>query len=129
GWGLWRMHNPKVGLAETPVLGEDRAAVKATIFEMLKPKGGTARQSNRELEQLANSTLVKLIDVTGDGVPEVIAEAEGGMCSPTGNCPWWVLTKQSTVYSPILESFGNGLSTDCHSSKGPCDIVIFMPGS
>ena len=70
------------------------------------------------------------MDVTGDRVPEIIAEnANDLLCSPTGNCPWWVLTKRGTEYVPILDSFGNSLGTYCHSSRGQCDIVVFMHGS
>ena len=129
-WELWRKQIPTVSIAEAPLPVEGRSAVRATLVEMLKRKGVTATLSIRELEQLANSTRVKLIDVTGDGVPDVIAEGGAAeICSPTGNCPWWVLTKQGSLYSPILESFGNGLSTNCRPSKGQCDIVVFMHGS
>jgi len=30
---------------------------------------------------------------------------------------------------PLLEGFGNSLSTDCRRTKKPCDIAIFMHGS
>jgi hypothetical protein len=73
---------------------------------------------------------VKLFDVTGDRVPEVIVEMRSDeMCSPTGNCPWWVFGKLGARYVPMLESFGNGLSTNCSRKERQCDIAVFMHGS
>jgi len=112
------------------LLPEDRTAVQLAIIEVLER--GRVAQSLSELQEIAGSARVKLLDVTGDGVPEVIAEGgnvQDFLCSPTGNCPRCVLTKQGDRYVALLEGFGNGLSTDCRRTRKPCDIAIFMHGS
>jgi hypothetical protein len=45
---------------------------------------------------VAGETRVKYVDLDGDGKPEVIAQAGGEKsgCSPTGNCPLWVLRRR-----------------------------------
>jgi hypothetical protein len=129
-WDSWRTQDPKASVEETPLSPEDRAAVKVAIIEILKR--GRLAEGVSELQEIVVSARVKLVDVTGDGVPEVIAEGgnvQDFLCSPTGNCPWWVLTKQGDRYVPLLEGFGNGLSTDCRRNKKPCDIAIFMHDS
>ena len=127
----WKSQNPKAGIAETSMPTGEKSAIEGAVLEVLKHWLGT-KPANSELLQLSKLTAVKLFDVTGDGVPEVIAEGsntESGMCSPTGNCPWWVFGKQGYRYIPLLESFGNGLSTDCSRKGRQCDISVFMHGS
>jgi len=94
-WDSWQTQDPKASVEETPLPPEDRTAVQLAIIEILKRGRVAQNLSVRELQELAESARVKLVDVTGDAVPEVMAV--GGtdfLCSPTGNCPWWVLTKQ-----------------------------------
>lgn len=129
-WNSWQSQYPEVNIAEVPLPAADRAAVEATIIKTLKRDDRTL--SEDELRQLAQATQLKLLDLTGDGVPEVIAEGrdqKGYLCSPTGNCPWWVLRKEGTRYLPILEDIGKGLSTDCRPKQRPCAIAVFMHGS
>lgn len=88
--------------------------------------------SDEEISKLPNLTTVKLFDMTGDGVLDVIAEigdTSSGLCGPTGNCPWWILRKQGANYVPILRSFGQALSTNCRRKGRPCDVSVSMHGS
>jgi hypothetical protein len=109
----WKSLNPKASIAEKSMASGEKSAIDHAVFELLK-SSPDIRLSDAELLGLSKLTAVKLFDVTGDGVPEVIVELRSDeMCSPTGNCPWWVFGKRSTSYAPILESFGQSLRTDC----------------
>lgn len=78
----------------------------------------------------AADTRVRLVDLNGDGVPEVISQASGDICSPTGNCPFWVFQKTGTRYMLILE---NGAVQDFTiqptQTNGYFDLVLGMHGS
>jgi hypothetical protein len=130
----WRpAQNLNSTIEEAPLAAEDRTTIVAAIINVLKRgDGATSTLPDDQLRQLASSTRVKLMDVTGDGVPEVIAQ--GGyrdwlLCSPTGNCPFWVFMKTGSRYSPILESFGSRFVAECRRSTVPCDIAVVMHGS
>jgi hypothetical protein len=49
-------------------------------------------------------TSVEFIDLDADHRPEVIAQAmTSEVCSPTGNCSFWIFREDGTEYKPILE--------------------------
>lgn len=80
--------------------------------------------------QRASQTLVKFIDLNSDGVPEVIAEPVGEACTPTGNCPLYVLQKTGTKYRVILEKgAANTVSIQKTRTNGYLDVVVGMHGS
>ena len=59
-----------------------------------------------ELRDLASNTRVELVDLNGDGRPEVVAQASGlGPCGGTGNCIFWIFQLTSTRVRPLLDSF------------------------
>lgn len=58
-------------------------------------------RSKAELQQKALDTRIALIDLNGDGIPEVIAQAIVGG-NPTGNAPLWVLRNRGSVYEVLL---------------------------
>jgi hypothetical protein len=129
---VWQTQTPKLRIAAMRLPAEDRDAANSAVAEILRRTPVGASLSHIELRRLVSSTRVKLMDLTGDRAPEVIAEGGHGehlLCSPAGNCPWWVLSKRGTRYIPILASFGQTLGTDCRGNKGQCDIVVFMHGS
>ena len=78
----------------------------------------------------AADTRVRVVDLNGDGVPEVISQASGDICSPTGNCPFWVFQKAGTQYRLILEKGAvQDFTIQPTQTSGYFDLVLGMHGS
>jgi len=110
----------------------DRSALIDAISVQLRPgtKIGDAT-SEKDLLDAVKETRVKLIDLNGDGIPEVIAQASGSeFCSPTGNCLIWVFMRSGRGYRLILR--GNSIQTYriCATGSGGFkDLVLGQHGS
>ncbi|MGO8786879.1 MAG: hypothetical protein ACLQVL_05780 [Terriglobia bacterium] len=123
----------KQSLRHAKVSATERAAIARAIANALKPEiGGMGGESQQELEDNAVDTPVKLVDLNGDGVAEVIAQGtpEDGGCSPTGNCRFWIFQKSGNEYRPLfyreaIQSF----TLQQSRSNGFTDLVIRMQGS
>lgn len=90
------------------------------------------KQFRDELEpsETAAATRVKLVDLNGDGIPEIIAQGIAKVCSPTGNCPVWVFQRVASGYKVILERGAvQSFTVQPTRSNGYFDIVLGMHGS
>jgi len=68
---------------------------------------------------------IKLVDLNGDGKPEVVAQAAGKYgCSPTGNCAFWVLQRGSSGYSVLLDSEAQIFRIQSNTTNRFRDIVL-----
>ncbi len=77
----------------------------------------------------AEQTLVKLIDLNGDGIPEVIAQPIGNICG-AANCPLYVFQKTGTNYRVILEKgAAQTVTVQRTRTNGYLDVVVGMHGS
>jgi len=85
-------------------------------------------ESESELRKVTLDTRVKMIDLNGDGVPEVVAQGMIG-CGATGNCPFWVLRKAEQGYELILKAEAQTFTIQEPSSNGFRDIVLSTHGS
>jgi len=87
--------------------------------------------SEEQLPQVAAETRIKYIDLNGDGKPEVVAQAggEGSGCSPTGNCPFWILRRQGESYEILLDGEAQTFTIQRTRTKGYLDIVLSRHGS
>ena len=57
------------------------------------------------IRKLASDTRVKLVDLNGDGRPEIIAQANGlGPCGGTGNCIVWIFQWAPTGVKVLLDT-------------------------
>jgi hypothetical protein len=95
----------KQALRRTKVSTAERAAIaKAIAIQLMPDMGGMGGRTEPELEDMGLNTPVKLVDLNGDGTPEVIAQGtpEDGGCSPTGNCRFWVFQKSGVEYKPLI---------------------------
>ena len=89
-------------------------------------------QLSDELRDIAAETRIAFVDLTGHGRNEVIAQAGGEKsgCSPTGNCPLWVLRRQRDGYHIILDaSSAQTFTIQPHRTSGFNDLVLRMHGS
>lgn len=82
--------------------------------------------SEEQLAQVAAETPIKYVELNGGGKPEVIAQAggEGSGCSPTGNCPFWILQRRGTSYEVLLEGEAQTFTIQRTRTKGYWDIVL-----
>jgi len=124
---------PKQSLQHAKISGAERTAIARAIAEQLKPDmGGLGGMTEPELEDVALDTPVKLVDLNGDGTPEVIAQGtfqEGG-CSPTGNCRFWVFQKSGDEYKLLISQEAiQSFTLQPTRSNGFSDIVVRMHGS
>lgn len=88
----------------------EKATLIKTIASLVRPyMKDNEINSERELITLAANTRVELIDLDGDGVPEIIAQANDIKmgCGATGNCTFWVLKKVSESYKLLLDTSDN----------------------
>jgi len=77
------------------------ALVRAIVKQI---RNETGEPNIEGLEESALDTSVALIDLDGDKKPEVIAQAmREEICSPTGNCSFWVFREDRGEYKPILK--------------------------
>ena len=111
---------------------EERKAIIEAISVQLRPgrKLGSPASEKKLLNDVEN-TNVKLVDLNGDGIPEVIAQGSGQeYCSPTGNCDFWVFMRSGNGYNLILER--EAVQTFAISSKrtnGFNNLVLGQHGS
>jgi hypothetical protein len=87
-----------------------------------------AYDSESDFQKAALDTRIKVIDLNGDGVPEVVAQGMIG-CGATGNCPFWVFRKTKQGYELILEGEAQTFTIQKPTSNGFPDIVLSRHGS
>jgi hypothetical protein len=124
---VWNWH--EVQRAGDPLGSEakmsvaDRALLETRLAQLYKADTDTAKRGA--------GTRVQLVDLNGDGVPEVIAQAVGDdVCSPTGNCTFWVFQKTPSGYRLILEKgAAQGFTIQPNRTSNYSDLVLTMHGS
>jgi len=123
--------SPKVSVGSG--LSEDeRAALIDSIADHLRPTMIGQGYSEERIRDVASSTRFKLVDLNGDGKPEVFAtpnSLEAG-CDPKSICPLWVLrpTVKGT-FTFLLEAPAQTFTVQPTSTGGYADIVLQVHGS
>ncbi len=85
----------------------ERATLLKTVAALIRPfMADLEISSENELRKIAADTRIELIDLNGDGTPEVIAQAFGTKagCGATGNCPIWLFLKTTNGYQLLLDT-------------------------
>jgi|SRR5450432_589323 hypothetical protein len=79
--------------------------VKAIEAQLRAHSSDLDISDKKELHSVAQESRFELVDLNGDGTPEVIVQPTGlkSGCGGTGNCPLWVFAKRSGGYQPILD--------------------------
>ena len=105
-------------------------AIAGAIADQIRPVMAELEiKSETELKKKALDTRIAVIDLNGDGTPEIVAQ---GMvnCGATGNCPFWVLQKsKQSGYEIILEGEAQTFTIQGSSTNGFRDIVLSTHGS
>ena len=109
-WSIRKAHELYYNqtIRNSPGLGPaERAMLIKTVAGLIRPfMEDREISSERELRQIAANTRVELVDLDGDGIPEVIAQANDirAGCGATGNCVFWVFKKASGGYKLLLDT-------------------------
>jgi hypothetical protein len=100
----------------------DRTRLLEALVEQFK---GESKPRER-----AARTRVKPLDLNGDGVPEVVCQAsDDQMCSPTGNCTFWIFRRDSTGYRLLLKKAAiQTFTIQRTQTEGYFDVVLGMHG-
>ena len=121
---------------------EQKKVLLDAVLTQLKRARSTNEQmfegiSERQLRKMAADTRIELVDLNGDGQPEVIAQANGlGACGGTGNCIVWIFQMTSDGTKLLLDTTSQKwvggfevLSIRLTSTNGFRDIVLGSHGS
>jgi hypothetical protein len=110
---------------------EDRSLLLHAIAARLHP--GMADldiQSEKQLLNAAADTRIELVDLDGDGKPEVIAQSWGDeTCGATGNCSFWIFKKTDRSYKTILNGGAQVFAVEETSTNGFRDVTLGLHDS
>ena len=125
----WRTAEwPEEALETATLPKPEKIKIREAISRVLRHY--IQEDTERRLREQAAATRIKIVDLTGDGVPEIIAGAANmaSGCSPTGNCPFWIFAKKERGYVSILDGFGQSF-TIVKTKRRRKDIVVAMHSS
>jgi len=94
------------------------------IAPKLRNVGGDLLETDGTSVAAAKKAGITLIDLNGDGKPEVIVRQSGSFCSATGNCQTFVLTKKDGKYVELLEEVAQTYAIPGQSTGGFKDFVL-----
>ncbi|HYL82857.1 MAG TPA: hypothetical protein VE263_01380 [Candidatus Angelobacter sp.] len=127
-WKDWQELSADQSLRKVKLTFRQKKAIASAITEQIRPMMADLEiRSEAQLQKAALDTRVKMIDLNGDGVPEVVAQAMVN-CGATGNCPFWVFRKVGRSYELILDG-GAQTFTIQKSGARFADIVLSSHGS
>jgi hypothetical protein len=125
----WNWQNSKElswrdSLQTAKIAPSQKKALAAAIAEQLRTYvDGFVIKSESELWKKALDTRVRLVDLDGDGIPEVIAQDLVG-CRANGNCTFWIFRKTSQGYQVLLDDEAQTFTVQHSISNGFHDIVL-----
>ncbi len=94
-------------IREAPDLSaaEKTALTNAVVLQMKRDDDLVEDLTERQVRVLAEETRVELVDLNGDGKPEIIAQANGlGPCGGTGNCIFWIFEQTADGLKLLLDT-------------------------
>ena len=110
---------------------ERSGLINAVASQLRHPGSDLNIESEQNLQQVAEQTRIKAVDLSGKGFGEFVAQGIGAQsCSPTGNCSLWVLRQSGDKYSVILyRGAAQTFTIQPTVTNGLHDIVVGMHGS
>jgi hypothetical protein len=110
---------------------KESARLIEAVASELRPRTSTLDiKSEKQLLEVAAQTRIKAVDLSGKGVGEFMAQGVDELCSPTGNCEFWVLRQDGDGYSVLLHSTATQTFTIQPTlTNGFHDIVLGQHGS
>jgi|SRR5579859_6201352 len=138
-WLQWDAEHLR-SLDSGDAVGVTRGLTIAERQELIRSFETALRPSVKELslsskeelhKAVVENTRIEKLDLNGDGAAEVIVQGVGEVwgCSPTGNCPLWILLKTPSGYKTIVDSVGQSFSVMKTRTNGFRDLVVGMHGS
>ena len=123
-WNRLKFEGPTETLSQVRLSEDERAALSAAVLAELGPPW-----PNLSAEEQAPNLRIKLVDLNGDHIPEVIARLTGRFwCGATGNCPFRVFRKSSKTYESMLVTKDinsyQGFTVTRQRSGGYFDLVF-----
>jgi len=118
----------KQSLRNAQMNADDKTAIAKALEKVIQPYLSDAGEPDDQLQEEALKTRVKQVDLNGDGVPEVIAQAMVG-CGASGNCPFWIFQKQSDGYKLLLDDSAETFTIQKTRTNGYSDIVLALHDS
>jgi hypothetical protein len=109
----------------------DRTAIAKAVAIRLGPDMADMESATgKKPEDIILDTRIKMVDLNGDGIPEVIAQIAGDyICSPTGNCPFLIFQKTEGGYKRILhKEFVQTFTIQPNRTNGYNDIITGQHG-
>ena len=109
----------------------DRAALRKAIeAELRADPADLDKPSDKGMASAAGATRIRLVDLNGDGVAEVIAQSMGWeTCGAVGNCETWVFKKTAAGYVSILDAGSQSFAVDKTRTDGYLDLTLALHDS
>jgi len=124
--------SPRSSVGSSTVLSvRDREALlKAIEVKLRSGNADLDNSSQKELENSARAARVRLVDLNGDRVPEVIVQSmRAETCGAVGNCEFWVFKKTPAGYVSILDAGSQRFSVEESRSNGYLDLTLALHDS
>jgi hypothetical protein len=110
----------------TRLSSSERARLSSSISNQLKDTDLSAM----ELRKIASESRIKYVELNADNQPEIIVQpASGALCSPTGNCPFWLFRRVKDGYELLLDAEAQTFTIQPTTSHGFRDVVLTRHGS
>jgi hypothetical protein len=123
----WRDTQSLTGMETVATSNDISANDRAMLLDSLLPYfKNSANPKERALQ-----TRVRPVDLNSDGVPELICQASGlDLCSPTGNCAFWIFQKTLGGYRLLLSRGSvQNFTVQPTGTSGFADLVLGIHGS
>ena len=121
----------KQSISRSKLEAAEKERLITSIAEQLREWASDFGPSSEgDRRRAAAEARIRYADLDGDGTPEVIVQAgDEGSCSPTGNCPFWVLHLQRGKYEVLAKAEAQTFTIQPTRSNSFFDILLTTHGS
>jgi hypothetical protein len=123
--GVELAQNDSVRVSNILAEGERASLIRAIAAKLRPQMADLQIRSEKQLLLVAANTRIKLVDLDGDGTPEVLAQSWGSdTCGAVGNCFFWVFQKTDSGYKTILNSGAQTFTVEETRTDGFRDLML-----